>query len=47
MARGLAGLLGVRSSPALTLCSHLILELLAELQGDSEEDQGVVEPGDH
>ena len=47
MDRGLAGLLGVRSSPALTLCSHLILELLAELQGDSEEDQGVVEPGDH
>lgn len=25
----------------------LVLELLAELQGDGEEDQGVIEPGDH
>lgn len=25
----------------------LILELLAELQGDSEVNQGIIEPGDH
>lgn len=31
-------------SPAVP---HLILELLAELQGDSEEDEGVIEPRDH
>lgn len=24
------------------LCSHLILELLAELQGDGKEDQGII-----
>lgn len=27
--------------------SNLILELLAELQGDGEVHQGIVEPGDH
>lgn len=27
--------------------THLILELLAELQGDGEVHQGIVEPGDH
>lgn len=27
--------------------THLILELLAELQRDSEVHQGIVEPGDH
>lgn len=26
---------------------HLILELLAELQGDGEEDEGIIEPRDH
>lgn len=26
---------------------YLILELLAELQGDGEEDEGVIEPWDH
>ena len=27
--------------------THFVLELLAELQGDGEEDQRVVEPGHH
>lgn len=27
--------------------THLVLELLAELQGDGEEHQRVVEPGHH
>lgn len=30
-----------------TWCPHLILELLAELQGDGEEDEGIIEPRDH
>lgn len=27
--------------------THLVFELLAELQGDGEVHQGIVEPGDH
>lgn len=41
------GHLGSGRSPLNGPRTHLILELLAELQGDGEVHQGIVEPGDH
>lgn len=39
--------LGLFKELSTTVDSHLVLELLTELQGDGEEDQRVVEPRHH